>query len=345
MRVYFLPHRDSLLCRMTMPNAQRSIPPPLRAGLDHSAGVSIAIVNYNTRRDLRSCLDSISADPPGEVIVIDNGSTDGSVEMVSAEYPRVHLIVNLVNVGYGAAANQAVRQANGETVLLLNSDTRIPPGTWRTLHAYLNKHPRAAIVGPRILNANGTPATSCFPFPGALDFLVSESSLAKIIQQLPVARSMYLRTWDHGRARIVPWVLGAALGIRKTAFETVNGFDPAFFMYMEEVDLCYRLSRAGWQVHFTPSAAITHFGGTSTAQYRTAMAKQLYLSRFHFYRKHYTWQQRIPFWLVTRYVLLRNLVRDKTRLRRAADPNTRLRISEDIFVWQQLGAALNQIGQ
>ena len=272
--------------------------------------------------------------PPFEVIVVDNASTDGSVEMVRERISSNSIVGQYKQRGLWCGGKPGGAERGCDLVLVLNSDTLISPRAWKTLGAYLAEHPCSVIVGPRILNADGTLQTSCFPFPGALDFLLSETSLAGLIQKIPWARRRYLRTWDHNQERMVPWVLGAALMIRKSAFESVNGFDPSFFMYLEEVDLCYRLSQLGWQVHFTPRATITHLGGTSTNQYRAAMEVQLYLSRFHFYRKHYARWKRILFALVVRYVLQRNLIRDQACLRRTADSNARLCLGQDIVVWR-----------
>ena len=298
------------------------------------SSVAIAIVNYNTREHLRACLASVASEQCEEVVVVDNASSDGSAEMVQSNYPWVRLVTNQVNCGYGAAANQAIASCSSRYVLLLNSDTLLRPGTLQVLGNYLDQHPQAAIVGPRLANPDGTLQASCFPFPTPLHTLLRESRLATVMRYLPRLRHAYLPVWSHCYARVVPWVLGAALAIRREAFEAVGGFDNSFFMYFEEVDLCYRLQAAGWQVHFAPVTNVTHAGGASTQQYRPTMALQLYESLCHFYRQHYSGWQIFQLKLVVTYLMLRNSFRDRARLSCAAHSSPNDHLAEDLVVWR-----------
>lgn len=298
--------------------------------------IAVAIVSYNTREHLRACLASICADAPREVIVVDNASSDGSVEMLAASFPQVTLLANRANPGYGAAANQAIAGCASPYVLLLNSDTLLRPGALAALSAYLDRSPRAAIVGPRLLNPDGTLQPSCFPFLTPLNALLRESKLSELVRRVPLLRERYLPTWSHARPRVVPWVLGAALAIRCAAFEAVGGFDESFFMYSEEVDLCYRLRAAGWQVHFAPVTSVVHVGGASTARHRAEMAARVYQSMDHFYRRHYSAWRRRWLRLVVAYLMLRNIARDTVRLRRARQPDERGRLAEDLAVWRRV---------
>ncbi|HVF79937.1 MAG TPA: glycosyltransferase family 2 protein [Solirubrobacteraceae bacterium] len=227
--------------------------------------LGVAVVSFNTREILQRCLASVVAARPCEAVVVDNGSTDGSVELVRHTFPSVRLIVNECNVGYGAAANQALVSAAASAVLLLNSDTVLAPTALSALEAYLSAHPRAAVVGPRLANVDGSLQRSTYPFPSAGDALLGESGLHLLVRRVPVLRERLLRTWSHDVARPVPWVLGAALAIRREPFEAVGGFDEAFFMYGEEVDLCRRLREAGFETHFAPVTTVLHLGGASTA--------------------------------------------------------------------------------
>ncbi len=279
--------------------------------------IAVAVVNWNTRDLLRTCLRSVVAEAPAELVVADNGSTDGSVEMVRREFPAAVLVVNPENPGYGAGANRAVGRCTTGYVLLLNSDTTLAPGALGALRDYLDRHERAAIVGPRLVHPDGTPQESCFRFPRA-------------VRPLTRAKAGSL---PHDRAGPVPWVLGAALGLRRTAFEAVGGFDETYHMYFEEVDLAYRLRKAGWETHFTPEARVVHVGGASTRQRRTEMLLRTRLSSLEFYRRHHQGVPRAA-GLAAEYTLtLGRLVRDGLRYCAAGSAEQRTRLGEDVGVW------------
>lgn len=282
--------------------------------------ISIAIVNYNAGELLRACLASIEGEQPYEVVVIDNASTDGSGEMIRRDFPRVHVINMPRNDGYGAAANLAIASCSSQYVLLLNCDTSLHPGTLQILCDYLDQYPRAAVVGPRLVNPDGTRQPSCFPFPTPLQTLIKETSLSRLSSGYGSPPS----------ARRVPWVLGAALAIRKSAFESVGGFDASFFMYFEEVDLCYRLREAGWETHFAPAAIVTHVGGASTRKQRPAMLLQLYKSLCHFYRLHYAPLQRSQLKLVLTYLMSRSIFKELFK------KIYRPRAGDDLIVWRTI---------
>jgi GT2 family glycosyltransferase len=298
--------------------------------------IAVAIVNFNTRAHLRTCLASVQSEPASEVVVVDNASSDGSVEMVQNEYPWVVLHANATNLGYGAAANQAITSCSAKYALLLNSDTLVSPGTLHALSSYLDLHPRAAVVGPRVVNPDGTLQTSCYPFPTPLNVFLLESGLFRLIRLFPVLRNHCLPAWPHTHARVVPWMLGAVLAIRREAFAAVGGFDESFFMYSEEVDLCYRLCRAGWQAHFTPDTVIMHVEGASTRQQRAAMRAQVFYSTKHFYRLHYSRARQAELAMIMKGTVLARLIRDAARLLFIREAGRRARITEDVALWQRM---------
>jgi N-acetylglucosaminyl-diphospho-decaprenol L-rhamnosyltransferase len=294
-----------------------------------SLPISVIVVSYNSSELLRACLTSIAAEQCGEVIVVENASSDGSDELVVRKFPWVRLIKSKTNTGYGAAANLAITDCSSKYVLLLNCDTLLPPGTLKALCDYLDQHPQVAIVGPSLMNPDGTRQASCFAFPTPLQTLRKETSLSKI----------WPNDLSGGTPRFaqpVPWVLGAALAIRVPAFESVSGFDPSYFMYYEEVDLCYRLNKSGWQTHFMPAATVTHIGGASTKQQRTAMAIQLYKSLCHFYQQHYSRRQSFQLKLVLTYLMLRNIVKDAFKVAHRADSNETGHPMDDLLVWRSV---------
>jgi len=297
--------------------------------------IAVVIINYNTCQELQACLGSIEPEEEGEVIVVDNASSDGSVEMVRSKYPWVRLHANSTNRGYGAAANQAIAGCATQYVLLLNSDTRLQPGALEALSRYLDQHLGAAIVGPRLVNSDGTLQASCYPFPRPLDTFLENSTCAiffgrLIRRHVPGIRRLYWRTWPHDSARIVPWVKGASLAIRREAFNAVGGFDESFFMYFEDADLCCRLKKAGWEVHFSPVTTVVHVGGVSTEQVRVDMATQLLRSTDLFYQRHNSRSSVAVMSVIVKSLMLTRWISCTLRLAFTRDVKRRSEIAESI---------------
>src|SRR5206468_637236 len=195
------------------------------------------------------------------------------------------------------------------------------------------QHPRAAIVGPRLVNPDGTLQASCYPFPTPLDTFLENSTytilLGRLIRRyVPAVRRLYLRTWPHDCARVVPWMKGAALAIRREAFEAVGGFDESFFMYFEDADLCYRLKAAGWEVHFAPVTTVVHVGGASTMQYRADMSIQLLASTVQFYQRHYAGIRVAQLLMVVKSLMLARWIGGTFRLCFARDATKRREVAE-----------------
>ena len=304
--------------------------------MNGSGSLAVVVVNYNTREHLRACLSSVLAEAPSEVIVVDNASSDGSAEMVRGEFPLVKLHANTNNSGYGAAANQGIAACRVKYALLLNSDTRLQPGALAALSRYLDLHPRAAVVGPRLLNPDGTLQPSCFPFLTPLNVLVLNTALGKLVRFLPAVREHFLPAWTQDDARAVPWVKGAALAIRREAFAAVGGFEESYFMYAEELDLCYRLRAAGWEMHFAPVTAVIHVEGASTMQLRPEMLSRLFASIQHFYRRHYppAYLPRLR-WAVSA-IMWQRIIKDTIRFHRAREPVLRQRFATDLLLWHRI---------
>jgi GT2 family glycosyltransferase len=248
--------------------------------------IAVAVINYNTRDLLRACLESALPERPRELIVVDNGSTDGSVEMIRTEFDAVVLDVDGVNRGYGTAANRAVRRSSADAVLLLNSDTRLHTGALAALQEYFDAYPKAGIIGPRLVNADGSLQRSCHNFPTPGVTLLEYSWLGDLARKLAWSRERYLPASAHEHARPVDWVTGAALLIRRTAFDAVRGFDERFFLYFEEVDLAYRMMNAGWETHFAPVTDVTHIGAASTSQRFEPMYAQQFAALLQYYELH-----------------------------------------------------------
>jgi len=302
---------------------------------------AVVIINYNTCELLRACLETVISEAPSEVIVVDNASSDDSVATVETEYPHVILQANRTNLGYGTAANQAMARCNAKYVLLLNADTLIRPRTLVELKRYLDHHPRAAIVGPRLEEPDGTLQASCYPFPTPLNTLLENSTIAVVLgrrirRHVPFLRNLYLRTWPHACPRIVPWVKGAALAVRREAFEAVGGFDESFFMYFEDADLCYRLEQRGWEVHFTPTATVVHVGGASTVQCHAEMTVQLLASTLKFYQRHSSRIRYAEVITILKTMMLARWISGKVALYLTRDVSTRARLREEIAASQKV---------
>jgi GT2 family glycosyltransferase/aminoglycoside phosphotransferase len=300
------------------------------------ATISVLVVSYGTVEDLRTCLGALRDQPAECVVVVDNGSKDGSVEMVRTEFPWVSLIANDENRGYAAAANQGLAACTSEYVLLLNADTVPDSTTAETLRNHLEKHSRAALVGPRLLNADGTLQPSCYPFLTPLEVVFVMTGANTILGSIPMLAHRHLPTSAHDRDRVVPWLKGAALGIRLAAFNAVGGFDEGFFMYGEETDLAYRLAGAGWEMHFTPAASVVHREGASTPAGRAAIEPFVWGSLVRFYRLHYSRARLVQLSAVRAAVMAARIGRDRMRLRREHDPTRRAELRRDIATWQRI---------
>jgi GT2 family glycosyltransferase len=241
----------------------------------------ILIVSWNTRDLLRDCLRSLQpeAHPEWDVLVVDNASTDDSVAMVRREFPTVRLIENERNAGYARANNQGLRASTAPYALLLNSDTRATPVAIQGLIAFMEAHPEAGAVSPRLLRADGTAQPFAFGGDPTLSDLLRRAAL-----RVTAGRSLH--DWATERTQSVDWISGACLLARRTAIEQVGLLDEDFFMYFEDNDWCLRLRRAGWKTYYDPAQAIVHLGGQSLA--RNPQAQTAYeTSLRHFYRKHY----------------------------------------------------------
>jgi GT2 family glycosyltransferase len=222
--------------------------------------LSIIIVNWNTQGLLRDCLASVFrglGTLEAEVLVSDNASEDGSQAMVRQEFPQALLIDNDRNLGFAAGNNVALRRATGRYVMLLNTDTLVHGDVLPRAVEWLDANPRVGVMGPRLLNTDGTVQPSCSAFP-SLRFLAMQTlGLTRI-----AAWDSYRMTgWDRSSERQVDVISGAAMFVRREAMEQVGLLDEAFFFYGEETDWCHRYKRAGWELVFAPIPEITHFGG------------------------------------------------------------------------------------
>lgn len=252
--------------------------------------LSIVIVNWNTRDLLRACLASLSDAARRiacEIIVVDNASTDGSAEMVRTAFPHVRLMALPENVGFARANNLGFAHAQGRYFLLLNPDTWLPPGALDEMTALMDRMPDVGILGPRLLNADGSLQPSCSRFPTLLNIALDCWGVSRIAPRNRVLARFKMTWWAHDTARDVDQPSGACLLVRREAWDDAGPLDERFFMYFEEVDFCWRVRQAGWRIRFTPMPQITHYGGQSSLQNLDARIAQRYASLVSFFRKQY----------------------------------------------------------
>lgn len=245
--------------------------------------VSAVVVNYNAKRELLECLRSLRAEGVGEVVVVDNGSVDGSESAVRAEDQRVDYHQSGANLGYGTGCNRGVSRTDPSKPYLLcsNPDVRLEPGSLKSMIEALDARPEVGIVGPRIENPDGTLYPSVRTFPNLTD-AVGHAVLGMVWPRNAFTRRYRMLAWDHATAADVDWVSGSCFLVRRIAWDEVGGFDEAYFMYAEDVDLCWRLHRAGWKVAYEPAATVVHAQGVSTDRhpYRMIVEHHRALLRF-----------------------------------------------------------------
>ena len=251
--------------------------------------IAVIIVNWNAREDLRRCLESLYADPKPSVTfeawVVDNASGDGSAEMVASEFPQVRLVVNADNAGFSKANNQAIARTDSRYVFLLNSDAFIHPGALDQLAGYADAHPQAGVVGPKVLNSDGSLQFSCRRFPSLGAGFFRNTYLGRLFPHNKFASDYLMNNFDHAHDLAVDWVSGCAMLIRRDLLEKVGTLDERFYMYCEDVDLCQRAWEGGWEVVYAPQPVVTHAIGRSSDKNADRMIIEFHRSWYEYDRK------------------------------------------------------------
>ena len=226
------------------------------------AAVAVAVVSWNTRDLLRECLRSLVDEPLAEVWVVDNASTDGSAEMVRAEFPSVELIALERNVGFGPAVNLVASRTSTPWIAPANSDIEVRPGAVRALLDAASRHPRAGVFAPRLELPSGETQHSVYAFP-----TIPFTARFNLGFHRRVGDRLCLEGfWDPSRERDVDWALGAFLLVRRAAWVAAGGFDDQQWMYAEDLDLGWRIARAGYTTHYVPAARVLHHASAATTQ-------------------------------------------------------------------------------
>jgi GT2 family glycosyltransferase len=253
--------------------------------------LSVIIINFKTPDYTFECVQSIFDNVPAigfEVIVVDNGSEDGSLEWIREAFPQVLCIQTGANLGFSKANNLGIHNARGEYVLLLNSDTKILDQSLDRLLEYLSSHPQAGVVGPRQVDGEGKLQLSWGSFPT----LVSEL-FRKLIHYRLSINDLKVRDYleeKYAGPTQVDWVSGSCLLARKKALLEAGFLDERFFMYFEDIDLCRRIQNAGWQIHYNSDWTILHYGGASAKKNILHVLVEYRKSQLYFTRKYYGWK-------------------------------------------------------
>lgn len=255
--------------------------------------VSVIIVNWNVKELLGNCIRSLleaeRATPAldVEIIVVDSASTDGSPDMVQAEFPQVRLIRSDENLGYARGSNIGAEAAQGRYLFFLNPDTMVEPGALGRLISYMDLHPRVGAVGPQLLWPDGTVQSSRRRFPTLGSLFWESTLLGQWFPENQHAQRYHLADRSAGWTQSVDWIVGAAILIRREAWAEVGPIEETFFMYFEETDWCQRADEAGWSIHYLPGAQVTHFEGKSSEQVPLARTLRFQRSKIEYTRKYF----------------------------------------------------------
>lgn len=245
------------------------------------SGISIVIVSYHVRDLLRACLASVFAQeiPGTEVIVIDNASSDGTLQMIREEFPQVKLIANEKNAGFSAANNQGMQLAKGDFIFLLNPDTELRQGALQAMLDFAAREKELFLLGPRLYNSDGSLQVSAWKSPGVWNTVSEALFLHRLLKVSEYPQEQFEKTFSPGM------LSGAALFFPKALFEKIGGLDPELF-WMEDADFSYRAAEAGAKLVYFPAAEVIHHSGQSSKKNQKVVIANQLLSKLKYYRKH-----------------------------------------------------------
>jgi GT2 family glycosyltransferase len=252
--------------------------------------LSIVIICWNDLKVIQDCLESIYGNRPSfefEVIISDNGSTDGSIELIRQRFPEARIVENRANLGFARGNNAGIEVSRGEFVLILNPDTIIHPGSLDRWIEFADRHPEAGGFGCRVLNRDGSYQQSARPFPTLARDLIAALYLRPLAYVSDAFVSDEYLGWKGDTEREVEWQSGCCVMFRGELLKRLNGFDSQFFYHLEEVDLCKRGWESGHPILFTPAATITHLGGQSVSRFPIRFELEKYRGRYKYFYKHF----------------------------------------------------------
>jgi len=259
--------------------------------MEKTIDLSICIVSWRVKDLLKNCLDSIynkSWKINFETFVIDNNSCDGTAEMVKEYFPQVNFVQNRTNDGFTKTNNILIKESRGRYVLLLNPDTIIHPNSLDKMAEFMDVHPEAGAMGPKLLNSDGTLQKSCMGLPTLSALVFRNLFIEALAPWNKISRKYLMKDFTYDQTKIVDQPMGAALIIRKSILDNVGLMDENIMMFFDEVDLCCRIKNAGWKIYFYPDAIITHYGGQSIKSWTPfRLGKTWNKSRNYYFGKHF----------------------------------------------------------
>ncbi len=265
------------------------------------------VINYMAGPLLVDCVRSVLADTsagPAELVVIDNGSSDGSVEAMQAQYPGVQVVRAPANLGYARAANLGIAATRAPVVAVMNSDLTVVPGCAGALVSRIEREPGLGALGPRVQNVDGSDYPSARRVP-SIPVAIGHGLFGMWRPTNRFTRAYRELDADPAQPRSVDWVSGSAIWLRRRALDAVGGWDERYFMYVEDLDLCWRLRRAGWDVSYDPGGSVVHVQGASTARVPYRMIVEHHRSAWRFARRRFTGVRALVLPFVAVYLALR----------------------------------------
>lgn len=252
--------------------------------------ITVIIVTWNCKQYVIDCLQSIFKDPihcSMSITVVDNNSSDNTVEQIEKDFPAIRIIANSSNKGFATANNQGIKDSSSRYVLLLNPDTIVHSGAFDRMVSFLDSNETIAAIGPAIVNGDGSPQWTGVRFPSNWNILSESFFLDRIFPRSRIFARHKSQFEDFTKPFPVDYVQGSCLMIRRSVLDIIGVLDKSYFMYFEETDLCYRIKNAGHQVYFFPGSSITHYGGGEEGHFTETRLLQYHISLFQFYRKNY----------------------------------------------------------
>ena len=264
--------------------------------------LSIIIVSWNAKKYLEKCIASIigkTVKYQTEIIVVDNASTDGSVELVKGQFPKVKVICNDTNLGFAKANNIGIKQGTGKYICLINSDVEILQGCFDSMVSYMEKNPEIGILGPQILDSNGNIQRSCMGFPTLWNAFCRALFLDKLFPKSELFGSYLMTFQNQNTTQPVDIINGCFWMVKKKVLKQVGLLDERFFIYAEDKDWCKRFWDAGWKVVYFPQAQAIHYGGASSSNAPIRFYIEMYRANYEYWKKYHSRPAQLTFLLIT----------------------------------------------